>query len=757
MQQNDEEDKDTDLIATMTNSLAKRLTFRIMAVVVVMMTVITSIVYISVREYMLEEAQQRYMGILFRMHEEFRRRLSDVYVAVKNNVHDIERDIDEPEKMYEHVERIMRLNPTISSSALMFSHDYYPELGEYFVPMGTRDSTGRIEVSRSESIVDYQQAPWYCKGLEADSGAWMGTLFDRHDVSESFRRRLPAMYATPIHDREGKSVAMLCVELSLKSMQRKVIEDIEEINEKFEKGRRYKSYCFVIDSEGTYVIHPDKERMLTELDNRMVAQAMKEKKGKAMIEVDGVPSWIYYRSIKYTDWTIVIVVPKDILFYNGRMLNTLILLVVIIALIAIYLICRRMISKITTPVTVAQAAMERELKIAHDIQMAMLPNLSTLRSALPLRSSKNSQLSTLRSALPLRSSKNSQLPIDLHASLTPARDVGGDLYDYYLRDNRLFFCIGDVSGKGMPAALMMAVMRAMFRSETRRADSATALVETMNRNLSEESTAGYFVTMFVGVLDLITGHLDYCNAGHEAPLMLRNSSIALPVKPNLPVGALPDWVYEGQEAQLQAGDMLFLYTDGLSEAKNPSGQLFGRQQVLQIAASHSDDSAQQLVQTMETEVHRHIAEAPQSDDITLLAIRWNGSMTLTMRASMDEIGQLQPYIERVARQAGIDDKEMKRLRLAVEEAVVNVINYGQATTITLQSTVTDGQLLLTIDDDGVPFDPTADSDTDLSLPPDQRPPGGMGIILLHKMTDGLSYQRTDGHNILTITKYINNV
>ena len=773
MQQNDEEYKDTDLVATMTNSLAKRLTFRIMAVVVVMMTVITSIVYFSVREYMLEEAQQRYMGILFRMHEEFRRRLSDVYVAVKNNVHDIERDIDEPEKMYEHVERIMRLNPTISSSALMFSHDYYPELGEYFVPMGTRDSTGRIEVSRSESIVDYHEAPWYCKGLEADSGAWMGTLFDRHDVSESFRRRLPAMYATPIHDREGKSVAMLCVELSLKSMQRKIIEDIEEINEKFEKGRRHKSYCFVIDSEGTYVIHPDKERMLTELDNRMVAQAMKEKKGKAMIEVDGVPSWIYYRSIKYTDWTIVIVVPKDILFYNGRMLNTIILLVVMIALIAIYLICRRMISKITTPVTVAQAAMERELKIAHDIQMAMLPNLSTLKSPLGSAAWLVQEFSNL----------NSQIPIDLHASLTPARDVGGDLYDYYLRDNRLFFCIGDVSGKGMPAALMMAVMRAMFRSETRRADSATALVETMNRNLSEESTAGYFVTMFVGVLDLTTGHLDYCNAGHEAPILITNYELrrakdegqrtkdelritkddrdsefgirnsVLPVKPNLPVGALPDWVYEGQEAQLHAGDMLFLYTDGLSEAKNPSGQLFGRQQVLQIAASHSDDSAQQLVQTMEAEVHRHIAEAPQSDDITLLAIRWNGNRTLTMRASMDEIGQLQPYIESVARQAGIDGKETKRLRLAVEEAVVNVINYGQATTITLHSTVTDGQLLLAIDDDGVPFDPTANSATDLSLPPDQRPPGGMGIILLHKMTDGLSYQRTDGHNILTITKY----
>ena len=216
---------------------------------------------------------------------------------------------------------------------------------------------------------------------------------------------------------------------------------------------------------------------------------------------------------------------------------------------------------------------------------------------------------------------------------------------------------------------------------------------------------------------------------------------------------------------MHSGDMLFLYTDGISEAKNASKQMFGRQQVLHIAASHASDTARQLVQTMEAEVRQHIADAPQSDDITLLAIRWNDTRPaqtdtgihdsrLSMKASMDEIGSLKPYIESVARQACIDIKESKRLRLVVEEAVANIINYGKATTIVLQATISDKLLMLTIDDDGIPFDPTQDSATDISLPPDQRPSGGMGIILLHKMTSGLKYQRVDGHNILTIIKEI---
>ena len=436
------------------------------------------------------------------------------------------------------------------------------------------------------------------------------------------------------------------------------------------------------------------------------------------MEIDGVKSRLYYRSFNYVNWTMVIVAPEDVILANAKVLNIIILLVMVLGLVAIYLFCRRQIKEIADPFAAQKAAVDRELTIAHNIQMALLPKPFPDHS-----------------------------DVDLYASQTPARDVGGDLYDYFVHDGRLVFCIGDVSGKGVPAALLMAVMRSMFRSEARRADSAAEIVETMNHNLDEEYTGGEFVTMFVGILDLSSGRLDYCNAGHEEPLV---AGQPLDVKRNLPVGALSDWNYEGEQTQLKPGDMLFLYTDGLSEAKNSKKELLGRKRLLQLASEHSQDTAQQLVELMEAEVHRHAGDAEQNDDITLLAIRWQPDQ-ITMAASMDDIACIAPFIANVGQQAGMEVRESKRLRLAVEEAVANIINHGQATTIKLQAKTYD-QLVLTIDDDGQPFDPTADSSTDFSVPADERPPGGLGIMFLHEMTDGLEYQRIDGHNVLRIIK-----
>ena len=200
--------------------------------------------------------------------------------------------------------------------------------------------------------------------------------------------------------------------------------------------------------------------------------------------------------------------------------------------------------------------------------------------------------------------------------------------------------------------------------------------------------------------------------------------------------------------------MLFLYTDGLSEARSQNKKRLGRAYVAQLVAQQHCDTTRQLVELMAKEVHGYAAGTEQSDDITLLAIKWEGFSRLCMRAVMDEIDRLKPFVLGVASQAGVDPKETKRIRGAVEEAVANVIHYGQATTITIQARKDDGQLIITIDDDGLPFDPTQGSATDLSIPANQRPPGGMGILMLQRMTDGLSYQRTDGHNILTLIKNI---
>ena len=703
----------------MQNSLSARLTYRIMAVVLVMMAIIAGVVYFTIRRYMLAEAEERYLGFLLENHQEIRRRLSDVHVAAENNVHDIERDIDDPDKMFDHMQRIIRQNRSIVCCALLFKQDYYPSKGRVFVPCARKDASDNIIVSRIDSTYNsYFYGEWFQEQIKADKSAWTKPYFESQFFAGDQEPRLLTTYVVPIHDHEGHPVALLAADLSLEWMRTKLIEDIKEINSQYEKGQQHQSYFFIVNRKGIYLIHPNKELMLTPFDEK-VGKEMLAHRGTCVMEIDGVKSRLYYRSFRYVDWTMVIVAPLDVIMANAKVLNIIILAVMIIGLLAIYLFCRRQIKEIADPFAAQKAAVDRELTIAHDIQMGLLPQ-----------------------SFPEHSD------IDLYATQTPARDVGGDLYDYFVHKGRLVFCIGDVSGKGIPAALLMAVMRAMFRSEARRACSAAEIVGTMNRNLSEEYAGDDFVTMFVGILDLASGHLDYCNAGHEAPLL---SGQPLPVLPNLPVGALADWTYEGQQEQLQSGDMLFLSTDGLSEAKNAADEQFGRKHVLQLANDHRSLAAKPLIELMMSEVSSHTGDALQSDDITMLAVRWldNG---LTLKPSMDDIGRLAPFITSAANRAGIEGKEAKRLRLAAEETVANIINYGQATAIKLQATVADNQLELTIDDDGLPFDPTQDSPTDLSVPPDQRPPGGLGIMLLHQMTDGLDYQRIDGHNVLKIKK-----
>ena len=713
----------------MQSSLSKRLTYRIMAVVLVMMAVIAGVVYNMVKEYMLDEAKERYKNMLLSSHEELRRHLSDVYVASKNNMHDIERDIDNPDRMFSHMERIVRQNADIVCCAMLFKQDYYPSKGRVFVPCARLDSADRLVVSRIDSTYNnYFYGEWFQEQMKKDKGCWTKAYFESAFFAAGHEPRLLTTYTAPIHNHDGQPVALLAADVSLEYLRDEMMEDVTKMNAQFKGNREHQAYSFVIDHEGTYIIHPDEKRMLR--DTLKADTIMTDEIGSATAVIDGVPSWIYYRKIKYVNWTMAVVVPDDVIMFNGRMLNIIILLTMVLGLLAIYLFCRHQIKEIADPIAAQKAVMEHELTIAHNIQKALLPQ-----------------------------SFPEHADIDLYATQTPARDVGGDLYDYFVHKGCLVFCIGDVSGKGVPAALLMAVMKSMFRSEAHRADSAAGIVETMNRNLGEEYKGGDFVTMFVGILDLKTGFLDYCNAGHEAPLV---AGRPLDVKRNLPVGALSDWNYEGQQTQLKSGDMLFLYTDGLSEAKNSTGELLGRKRVQQIVSEHAIDTARQLVGVLEAEERYHAGDAEQNDDITMLAIRWQPNPQLltfspshlTMSASMDEIDRLAPFISHVAEQAAMEGREAKRLRLAVEEAVANIINHGQATTITLQATMDDNQLVLTIDDDGQPFNPTGESATDFSVPADERPPGGLGIMFLHEMTDGLEYQRIDGHNVLRIIKRV---
>ena len=413
-----------------------------------------------------------------------------------------------------------------------------------------------------------------------------------------------------------------------------------------------------------------------------------------------------------------------------------------------------------------------ELRVAHDIQQSMIPKTFP--------------------GFPERDD------LELYARLTPAREVGGDFYDFLIRDERLYFCVGDVTGKGVPAALLMTVMRALFRTEAGREDSegsetatvsqhtgqAAAIVQRLNAAMCEDQSNGYFVTMFVGVLDLTTGWLDYCNAGHERPIIIDNGQWTMdneknkidsehkktdndgaqPIvncqlsivnsNRNLPVGALPDWQYEGQQVQLTAGEMLFLYTDGLNEARDTHERPLSRDRVLSLARQHSDEMPRRFVELMEQAAHDHATGAEQSDDITLMALRWLGGNRLELQTDGSDLALLEGFVEQVAGRAHLSDYETPRLRVAVEEAVTNVISYAHATSIVLTAEVRDAVLRLTVTDDGQPFDPTTAPMADTSIPADQREEGGLGILFIRRMSDALEYRRENGRNILTIKKLI---
>ena len=238
--------------------------------------------------------------------------------------------------------------------------------------------------------------------------------------------------------------------------------------------------------------------------------------------------------------------------------------------------------------------MNRELDIASRIQLAMLPGKFFTDDCL-----------------------------EIAGSLVPAKQVGGDLYDYVIRDGKLFFSIGDVCGKGIPAAIFMSMTQAVFRSAASHLNDASRIVHSMNKQASRGNDAGMFVTLFVGVLDLSTGMLRYCNAGHEHPLVVTGKSVrTLNAKSSLPIGAMEETRYVEQETQLAPGDMVMLFTDGLTEAMNSENSLFGRERVAQVI---SGETPQQLLDNMSQSVAGFVRGAEQSDDLTMLAIRYRGA------------------------------------------------------------------------------------------------------------------------------------
>ena len=270
---------------------------------------------------------------------------------------------------------------------------------------------------------------------------------------------------------------------------------------------------------------------------------------------------------------------------------TMVVLGLVILSFIIYTIYRRRITKMQA----VQERIESELRIARDIQMSMVPSLFPEREGL-----------------------------DMYASMTPAKEVGGDLYGYLLMGDKLYFAVGDVSGKGVPASLFMAQATRLFLTLAKQGMMPAEICTRINDALSGDDNAnGMFVTFWLGLLDLTTGHLDFCNAGHNPPVIGGDEHHGefLDMIPNAPIGLWPGLEYEGEEIDSIKGRPLFIYTDGLNEAENPQQEQFGDDRLLDFLRNTHFDTAQHVIEALKAEVETHRNGAEPNDDLTMMCLR----------------------------------------------------------------------------------------------------------------------------------------
>jgi sigma-B regulation protein RsbU (phosphoserine phosphatase) len=389
--------------------------------------------------------------------------------------------------------------------------------------------------------------------------------------------------------------------------------------------------------------------------------------------------------------------------------------------------------------TAAKERIESELKIAHEIQMSMVPKIFP--------------------PFPERSE------FDIFATLVPAKEVGGDLYDFFfLDDDHLCFAIGDVSGKGVPASVFMAVTKTLFRATAGPGSTPGEILARLNAEICRDNESCMFVTFFCAILNIRTGQVDYSNGGHNLPYHLHDDGVS-PLK-NLggrALGLVEQSPYTSGRMVLSPGEALLLYTDGVTEAMDSRERLYSDQRLAQFLASNRDSSPRQIIGDLVSDVRHFAGAAPQSDDITVLALHYFGTtekmteeLEIKLNNKVSELERFNQTLTEFGRRHGLAANVVHDLNLALEEILTNIISYGYTDNreheIQVRLSVQPGEVRVYVEDDGQPFNPLEAPEPDITKPLEERTIGGLGIHLVRKLMDGLDYKRQGDRNLLIIRK-----
>jgi sigma-B regulation protein RsbU (phosphoserine phosphatase) len=573
--------------------------------------------------------------------------LNRVEVASKMTEWLVNRHIDDPESMLLYSRSMLENNPDFSSCSIAFEPYYFKEYGRYFSAY-TRYDADTLRTSQGGSdAYQYFYMDWYLMPKLLDRATWTEPYMELDAASG--HQEMVTSYSRPILNSKGDYVGTLNTGLSLNWLSQ-TISAVKPYPH---------SYSVMIGKGGTYFVHPDEKKLLKQtiftptmekpdpaLDS--LGHAMQRgEEGMTELSVDGQHCYVFYKPLGVTGWSMAIVCPESDIFQGFTRLRTTALIIVAVGLLLMLFFFIRIITRELQPLrrladeaeTIASGQFQTQLpdfgrideigqlsQSFGNMQHSLVNYINELKTTTAQKASLESelnvassiQMSMLPSVFPEREG------LDMYASMSPAKEVGGDLYGYLLAENSLYFCVGDVSGKGVPASLFMAQVTRLFRTLAGQHLLPAEICRQLNDALSgEENQTDMFVTLFVGLVDLTTGHLSFCNAGHNPPVIGGGESGGefLKMLSNFPVGVLPGLEFQGEEVESIKNRPLFIYTDGLNEAENRAHEQFGDDRLLDILRNTRFDSARQVVETLSECIEKHRDGADPNDDLTMMCLR----------------------------------------------------------------------------------------------------------------------------------------
>lgn len=560
------------------------------------------------------------------------------------------------DSIYSLMLHFLDANPRIQGVCVGYEPGVVAGHEDGFAPYVMRTDTGYTK--RDVALKrDYRNAEWYKVSHDTGKSHWTKPFL------ESNEEVIITAYTTPLRDESGKVYAVMALDLNLNVMA-----------DSLQSLRPYPtSMLTVIDQDGRFVAHPNPAYIMNETlesviekadyaPNRHILNDIKAgKRGNDVYETKEDKMYLYYAPVKANGWTVTLEVPRSEIAQGYDKMFKTILFYMVIGTILLLIVSVVVINRIAKPLEVfAEAARKishgdfnvklpvvREHNELYDLRAALASMESSLHKTIADLEKTTASKATIEGELNIaRNIQMAMLPkmfphyperrdVDVHASLTSAKAVGGDLYDFIIDGDDIYFCIGDVSGKGVPASLFMAITRTLFRNIALTAKTPAKIATDMNNAIAEGNDENMFVTMFIGKCNLVTGEMSCCNCGHNVPVTNGKWDVDKGIKltdemhfmrgvpTNIPIGIMGGFEYEEVSMRVNPGVMLFMYTDGVTEAEDFKKNLYGDDRLVEVLHScKRSDTAKDIVLKVIDDVSRHADLAEQSDDITMLCVRY---------------------------------------------------------------------------------------------------------------------------------------